>query len=470
MKPPQIVSPPRRPVAALGALIGDARMQTLLTSAGQLRERLGTRTVWQINSTATGGGVAEMLHVLLGYVLDTGVDVRWLVVDGEDGFFEVTKRLHNRLHGAPSGPDLTERDAERYSRVCARHAAEVADYIRPDDVVVLHDPQTAGMAQALADRGAIVLWRCHIGSDRQTPVTEDAWRFLKPHLAAPRAHVFSRAQYRPEFLPADRSWVIPPSIDPYAPKNAALDGATVTAILRTIGVFPGGPDGPTAYERRDGTTGHVARTAKILADDLPGPGDPVLLQVSRWDRLKDMTGVMRAFADHVTPHGPGYLILAGPQVDDVSDDPEGAQVYAECQSAWQALPGGARRRAMLVSLPMDDLDENAVMVNALQRHATVIAQKSLAEGFGLTVAEAMWKGRPVVGSAVGGILDQLDDGGGTLVDPADPAAFGRAVRAFLDDPGRSAAAGEIAHSHVLREYVGDLHLLRWARLLDALLP
>ncbi|NUT36724.1 MAG: glycosyltransferase [Hamadaea sp.] len=468
MQAPQFVSPPRRPVAALGDLIGDERMRTLVDSAGRLRELLGARTVWQINSTAAGGGVAEMLHVLLGYVLDTGVNVRWLVVDGEDGFFEVTKRLHNRLHGAASGPDLTDRDAQLYARICAEHAAAVADHVRAGDIVVLHDPQTAGMAQALADRGAIVVWRCHVGADERTPVTADAWRFLRPHLAAPRAHVFSRAQYRPEFL-ADRSWVIPPSIDPYAPKNAALDTATVTAVLRTIGVLAGGPDGTPEYERRDGSTGQVVTSAKILADELPGPGDPVVLQVSRWDRLKDMAGVMRAFADHVAPRRSGYLILTGPQVDDVADDPEGAQVYAECQSAWQALPGAARSRVMLTSLPMDDLDENAVMVNALQRHAAVIAQKSLAEGFGLTVAEAMWKSRPVVGAAVGGILDQLGEGGGTLVDPRDPAAFGRAVRAFLDDPRTAAATGEIAHSRVRREYVGDLHLLRWARLLESLL-
>jgi trehalose synthase len=130
----------------------------------------------------------------------------------------------------------------------------------------------------------------------------------------------------------------------------------------------------------------------------------------------------------------------------------------------------ARARILLVTLPLDDVDENAAMVNALQRHATVIAQKSLAEGFGLTVAEAMWKARPVVGSAVGGIIDQIADGTGILLsDPRDHAAFGAAVRRLLDDPGQASQMGRAAHAHVREQYLGDLHLLRYARLFSALM-
>jgi trehalose synthase len=208
----------------------------------------------------------------------------------------------------------------------------------------------------------------------------------------------------------------------------------------------------------------VATPARILAEALPGSCDPVVLQVSRWDRLKDMCGVMAAFAQHLAPREHGYLVLAGPQVDEVSDDPEGAQVYRECQSAWRDLPLAARRRVMLATLPMDDVDENATVVNALQRHATVIAQKSLAEGFGLTVAEAMWKRRPVVGGRVGGIADQIVHGCGYLVDPTDSVAFSRAVQTLLDDPARAEAMGSAARDHVHRAYFGDTHLLRWARL------
>jgi trehalose synthase len=159
---------------------------------------------------------------------------------------------------------------------------------------------------------------------------------------------------------------------------------TVRAILVRLGVLDvAAPVAPATFVRRDGDVGTISRPAVIIGEGRPGPDDPVLVQVSRWDRLKDMAGVMRGFADHV---GDGYLMLVGPAVKDVSDDPEGAAVYGECLLLWRALSPAARTRILLVTLPLDDIDENAAMVNALQRHATVIAQKSLAEGFGLTVA------------------------------------------------------------------------------------
>jgi trehalose synthase len=196
----------------------------------------------------------------------------------------------------------------------------------------------------------------------------------------------------------------------------------------------------------------------------------VVLQVSRWDRLKDMDGVMHGFTRYAAGDGGGYLILAGPAVTGVADDPEGALVYAECLTQWRALPAAARARVMLVSLPLDDVDENAVMVNALQRHASVITQKSLAEGFGLTVAEAMWKARPVVGSAVGGIQDQLAEGTGILLpDPRDARAFGVAVRTLLDDPGLAGRMGAAAQAYVREHYLGDVHLLRYARLFETVI-
>jgi trehalose synthase len=222
--------------------------------------------------------------------------------------------------------------------------------------------------------------------------------------------------------------------------------------------------------RRDGDVGTVSRPAVIVGEGRPGPGDPVLVQVSRWDRLKDMAGVMRGFAGHVVPGGDGYLMLVGPSVKDVSDDPEGAAVYGECLLQWRDLSPAARARILLVTLPLDDIDENAAMVNALQRHATVIAQKSLAEGFGLTVSEGMWKGRPVIGSAVGGIIDQIAEGTGILLpDPADLAAFGAAARRLLGDQDQAARMGQAAHARIREQYVGDTHLLRYARLLGMLI-
>jgi trehalose synthase len=163
-------------------------------------------------------------------------------------------------------------------------------------------------------------------------------------------------------------------------------------------------------------------------------------------------------------------MLAGPAVTEVADDPEGAAVYGECLLQWHDLPPAARARVLLVTLPLDDIDENAAMVNALQRHASVIAQKSLAEGFGLTVSEGMWKGRPVIGSAVGGIIDQIAEGTGILLpDPADLKTFGRAVRLLLDDQAQATRMGLAAHTYVRERYLGDVHLLRYARLLRTLI-
>jgi trehalose synthase len=283
--------------------------------------------------------------------------------------------------------------------------------------------------------------------------------------------VFSRREYVPSWLPDDKVSIIPPSIDPFSPKNQDLDAATVQAILVKVGVLDGAPPHvPARFVRRNGDMDIVTRQAVVTGEGRPAPDDPLLLQVSRWDRLKDMAGVMRGFADYVVPSGGGYLILAGPAVAGVSDDPEGAAVYGECLLQWHDLAPAAQARILLVTLPLDDIDENAAMVNALQRHTTVIAQKSLAEGFGLTVSEGMWKGRPVIGSAVGGIIDQIAEGTGILLpDPTDLQAFGQAVRFLLDDHDEATRLGVAAHAHVRENYLGDIHLMRYASLLGSLL-
>ena len=466
------VEVPRRPVSLLEPVIGASRYQTLGRAANLVRDMLAGRTVWNVNSTATGGGVAEMLQVLVGYVQDLDIRVGWLVITGDAGFFAITKRLHNQIHGHLAGGLLGAAEADHYAQMLAANAVELLARVRPGDVVLLHDPQTAGLAAPLAQAGARVVWRCHIGVDWEDEVTRAGWEFLRPHLAAAQAYVFSRQQYVPSWIPAGKAWIIPPSIDPFSPKNQPLDPETVRAILVTLGVLDGtAPSAvPLRFTRRTGEEDTVTRPATVIGEGLPGPGDPVLVQVSRWDRLKDMAGVMRGFADHVAPGGEGYLMLVGPAVTEVSDDPEGAAVYGECLLQWQGLTAAARARILLVTLPLEDIDENAAMVNALQRHATVIVQKSLAEGFGLTVAEGMWKGRPVIGSAVGGIIDQVAEGTGILLpDPADLEAFGAAACLLLGDRDQAARMGQAAHAHVRENYLGDVHLMRYGRLLGTLI-
>jgi len=465
------VEVPRRPVSLLEPIIGGQRYLRLVEAADQFRRLLAGRSVWNVNSTATGGGVAEMLQVLVGYATDLGIPTGWLVITGDAEFFAITKRLHNQIHGDRAGGPLGTAEAQHYTQMLIPNAVELLDRVRPGDIALLHDPQTAGLAGPLARAGVRVVWRSHIGVDWENNATRAAWDFLRPYLGMAERFVFSRREYVPSWLPDDKVSIIPPSIDPFSPKNQDLDAATVQAILVTLGVLDGAPPQvPGRFVRRNGDMGTVTRQAAVTGEGRPGPGDPTLLQVSRWDRLKDMSGVMRGFADYVVPAGDGYLMLAGPAVTGVSDDPEGAAVYGECLTQWHDLPAAARARILLVTLPLDDIDENAAMVNALQRHASVITQKSLAEGFGLTVSEGMWKGRPVIGSAVGGIIDQIGEGTGILLpDPADLQAFGRAVRRLLDDQAEAARLGRAAHAYVRENYVGDVHLLRYASLFSSLL-
>ena len=461
------VSVARRPAPVLEGAIGPERYARLLEGATAFRKWLGDRNIWTVNSTAVGGGVAEMLEVLVGYAAGLEVSVRWIVISGDPEFFALTKRLHNQIHGDPgSGGPLTGADAAHYEQVLAANSGELLRRVQPGDIVLLHDPQTAGLTGPLARAGVQVIWRCHIGVDWQNAVTRQAWAFLRAYLEPAHGFVFTRRQYVPDWVPEPLTWIIPPSIDPFSAKNQQLDAAAVQAILATVGVLDGGaPPAPGRFVRRDGTIGEVTRAATVTCRGRPGPADPVVVQVSRWDKLKDMSGVMRGFAEHVVPCSDGYLMLVGPAVAGVSDDPEGAEVYADCLAQWHRLPDEARARILLVTLPLDDVEENAAMVNAIQRHARVIVQKSLAEGFGLTVVEGMWKGRPVIGSAVGGIKDQITGGGGILLpDPADLEVLGREVRGLLDDPDRADRIGQAGQAYARARYLADRHLLQLADL------
>lgn len=463
IKPVPVTS---RPVAQLEPVVGAERYSQLLRAADSFQSEMSGRAVWNISSTAVGGGVAEMLHALLGYVEDLGIPSHWTVITGDAGFFVITKRLHHELHGDMSGGPLTVADAGHYARMLAANAVELLGQIRPGDLVLLHDPQTAGLTEYLRHAGALVAWRSHIGVDWQNDATEAAWSFLRPQLTSANGFVFSRREYVPAWIPAHKVAIIPPSIDPFSPKNQSLDEATVRGILATIGIIDGAaPHEPAAFVCRDGSTGHISRAADITGDSRPAPDDPLVVQVSRWDPLKDMAGVMDGFARYVAPFCDGYLVLAGPAVAGVTDDPEGAAVFGDCLLQWQDLPAPVRNRILLVTLPLDDPDENAAMVNALQQHASLIVQKSLAEGFGLTVAEGMWKARPVIGSAVGGIIDQISPGTGVLLpDPHDLEAFGSAVRELLNNPAKADRMGRAAKAHINTNYVGDMHLLRYEKL------
>ena len=464
------------PLEQLAAILPPDRAQRLADSAVRARVGFAGRVIWHVSATAQGGGVAEMLQSLLAYGRGAGVDTRWLVLEADAEFFAITKRLHNLLHGEPGdGGNLDEAERRHYEAVLAVNLTSMLREVSPGDIVLLHDPQTAGLAAGLSRAGLQVVWRCHVGRDETNHLTDLAWDFLRPYLRGVDAFVFSRQVYAPPWVEDARLVVIPPSIDPFSAKNTALSPEVVRHVVVSAGLVVGpDPDGPVRFTRRDGTLAVLGRRTGVVLDGEPPPADaPLLVQVSRWDRLKDMVGVMEGFT-RVTaagPHQQPHLMLAGPAVTGVTDDPEGAEVLAECRERWRSLPEAARRRVHLASIPMDDVDENAVIVNALQRHAYAVVQKSLVEGFGLTVTEAMWKGRPVVASRVGGIQDQIVDGrDGLLVDdPYDLDGFAEAIGRLLADPVLAERLGAAGHARVLDAYLGDRHLQQYVDLFSRML-
>jgi trehalose synthase len=444
-----------RPLAALTAVLPAeqaARFEAAATRAG---ETLAGRTLWNVSATETGGGVAEMLPNLLGYLIAAGVPARWLVLDGDEPFFATTKILHNAIHGLGDPSGLGPPQHEVYQRVLYRNLPRLLSLVRQRDLVLLHDPQSAGLIPALKRAGISVAWRSHIGRDVPNEQSVAGWEFLRCYIEQADAFVFSRAQYAPPWIPADRLWIIPPSIDPLAPKNTEISTGRCERVLASAGLLAGNGAGPTA---------------PVRGAPAPRPGSRLIVQVSRWDRLKDMPGVMAGFAEAGLP-GDVHLMLVGPAVTGVTDDPEGAEVLAESLDRWDSLPAGIRSRVSLVSVPMDDLEQNATIVNAVQRLATVVVQKSLAEGFGLTVTEAMWKARPMVASAVGGIQDQITDGDSGLLieDPADLDALGRALRRLTDDGDLARRLGQAARHRVLENYLEDSQLARTTGMLAAML-
>ncbi len=227
-----------RPLALLAGLLPREREKRLADYAARAGEVLGGRVVWHVSSTASGGGVAEMLGTLLGYATGAGIENRWLVLDADPQFFALTKRLHNMLHGdAGDGLPLSAADHSHYEDVLATNCAAWLPAVSRRDIVLLHDPQTAGMAPAVRRTGAAVLWRCHVGRDEPNELTDAAWAFLRRYLDGPAGYVFSRRAYAPAWLDPDRLHVIPPSIDPFSPKNTPLDPSQVTQLLGRVGLL-----------------------------------------------------------------------------------------------------------------------------------------------------------------------------------------------------------------------------------------
>ncbi len=379
----------------------DIAPQTTLDEIRALAEVLQGRTIQHINSTRSGGGVAEILRRFVPLTESLGIRARWDVISGPPEFYEVTKAFHNALQGGEA--DFAARDFDIYLACVKENAARLT---LAGDVIVVHDPQPAYLLEYTRPDGAHAVWRCHIDVSRPH---ERVWRFLRRAVAKYEAAIFHVPQFAQD-LPIPQL-LIAPSIDPLSDKNRELTDAEVTAVTDRFGI-----------DRRR----------------------PILVQVSRFDRFKDPLGVIAAYR-LVRQTFDCQLVLAGGGAD---DDPEGAEVLAEVQAAAAGDPD-----VFVLELAAD----SHVAINALQRAATVVLQKSLREGFGLTVAEALWKGTPVVAGAVGGIPTQVFNGvNGFLVHSPEGAAF--RLRYLLSHPKQARRMGSRGREHVRRNFLITRHL------------
>jgi trehalose synthase len=397
---------PKKSLQAYAPIVGDEILGELRLLASYLQ---GAR-VQHINSTAEGGGVAELLAMLIPLMRDAGLDATWDVMQGNEPFFEVTKLLHNNLHGEhlPLTPEMR--------KVFWDTTLQNVPLVRRDaDFVCIHDPQPVGLVRERSDKARWV-WRCHIDL---ADADSASWSFLRQLVERFDGGIFHLPDYAKELsIP---QYICPPAIDPLSVKNCELDRAEIDGVLVKYGIDP-----------------------KL----------PIVLQVSRYDRLKDPVGVIRGFKLAARSHR-CQLVLVGAAV---RDDPEGAEVLAEVREAAHGDPD-IHVLVMERGAPRE--------VNALQRAATIVVQKSLKEGFGLTVTEAMWKAKPVIGGAVGGIRRQIIQGTtGYLVHSQEGMAY--RIRQLLGNPGLARQLGENAKRFVIENYMPTVYLKQWLLTLLAL--
>jgi trehalose synthase len=372
----------------------------------RLSDLVRGRRLLQINAVRYGGGMAEILHRLVPMLASLGIDVRWEVLTGDQEFFNVSRRMVNALQGGDHV--LTEEMYEAFLRTNQRNA-QALDL--DADVVVIHDPQPAALVEHR--KGGKWIWQCHL--DIAQPQRR-VWSFLRRFVLRYDAAIFSLPGFA-QRLPIPK-FLIYPSIDPLSEKNRELTRLEVKQALDRLGI----------------------------------PRDkPILLQVARFDRFKDPVGTIAAYR-LVKKHHDCRLVLAG---GGVAHDPEGEAVLAEVKTAVARDPD-----VHVLQLP----PEADMEINALQRAATIVLQKSLKEGFGLAVSEAMWKGKPVIGGTAGGVAVQIIDGlTGYIVHSLEGEAF--RIRYLLNNPGLIHRMGGAAREHVRRNFLITRHLNDYLTLL-----
>lgn len=372
--------------------------QSVIDDLRLLAGKLKGKIIQHINSTPVGGGVAEILSRMVPLLNELDVDTKWDVIKGGEQFFEVTKRFHNALHGKTE--EITQRDFDVFMATSQENIKGVDTY---GDIVFIHDPQPIALIEKRSSNKW--LWRCHV--DVSNP-NQRVWKFLMDLIVRYDSAVFSAPSFS-QRLPI-RQFLIPPSIDPLSDKNKDLPQETIDSVLSKY---------------------------RIPKDK------PIITQISRFDRLKDPLGVIEAYL-RVKKYSNCQLVLAGGSAD---DDPEGLQVLAEVKEKARQ-----DKDTHILLLP-----QNNIEINALQRASTVIVQKSIREGFGLTVAEALWKAKPVVASNVGGIPLQIKHKySGLLCHSIEGASF--AIKQFLNSPEYAKRLGENGREHIRNNFLLTRHL------------
>jgi trehalose synthase len=378
-------------------IVGDSVVEELRL----LAERLEGRSVQNINSTAVGGGVAEILLRMLPLLQDLGVQARWDVIRGNERFFLITKKMHNALHGVEE--EFAPQDWDFFLEVNRQNAEVLAEGA---DIVFVHDPQPIALVEHKPLRGASWVWRCHIDFTSPRPAV---WEFLRTYIGSYDAVVFSAPAFSRPLGPPQI--LISPSIDPLSEKNRDLTADEVDAVCRRFGL---------------------------------DRGRPIISQISRFDYLKDPLGVIRAYR-LVKDHIDCQLVLAG---GGATDDPEGMKVLDEVRAEAEKDPD----INVLFLPPASDLE-----INALQRASTVVLQKSLREGFGLTVSEALWKAKPVIASAVGGIPLQIaHKHSGILTHSVEGTAYW--IKQLLNEPDYAQRLGVNGREHVRNNFLITRHI------------
>ncbi len=460
-------------------------IRELRAEASLVTPLLQGRRIWMLNSTTRGSGIDEMLPKVVQFLRELGFPTEWVVFQTRrEKFFNLTKRLHNLIHGV-GDPRLGPGDAELYNAVSRETADALRGRLGPNDILVVHDPQPLGIGAILKkDLGLPAVSRCHIGIDEQTEATHAAWNFLRPHAEVYDHALFTAPEYIPDYL-AGHSSIITPGIDPASYKNRELSTHKMFGIMVNAGltntdqpVLTPNWSKPALRLRPDGTFAPAAR-----GDEIGLGFRPTVLQVSRWDRLKGWFPLLEGFI-HLKKRAPNVsqrtmprhrrrleivrLVLAGPDPTSIEGDPEGKDVLDDLKAAYLRLPRGLQEDVVLLALPMTSIKENALMVNVLQRCATLVVQNSLQEGFGLTVTEAMWKRKPVLGTRACGLRAQIRDGleGRLNEEPENPDQVAR----FLDETLRAPNAREFwgcrAQRRVYDEFLVFTQVRKWLKVLS----